>query len=494
MGETFGPYRLGELLGRGGMGTVHRAHDTRRERTVALKRLNDGLAGDPGYRERFRRECRLAARLSSPHVVPIHDFGEIDGVLFLDMRLVDGRGLDTVLLDGALTPDRAVRTVEQVAHALDAAHIAGLVHRDVKPSNVLVGEPDGFVHLADFGIARSLAPGTRSALTGTGAAPGTLAYLAPEVFAGTTADHRADVYALACVLFEALTGRRPFDGEAAQLMYHHLQMPPPDPAEVSPGVPAALGDVVRRGMAKDPDARPGSAGELARAARQALASGPAAGGVSGGHGPGGTLAGPAGRPPADPTVPGPEVPPGGRPRRRGVGTVIAVSVVVAVLVGGVGGAVAVSLYGGPGDTTAAAAPAAGDTTALRLAFPEIGRAPCTPAPPLTTSAGQPTQAVLSCDYPGTRARVEFLQWATPSDAALAVRDAGAGRVSYESEWKIQLVPQGPVFLGEDGSGGWLAVGAYRDNRYGFRVRAPSRQDLSATFPGLQFLTADQVPS
>ncbi|TCK23013.1 serine/threonine-protein kinase [Pseudonocardia endophytica] len=534
---SFGPYRVGELLGRGGMGTVHRAFDTRRERTVALKRLNEVLADDPRYRERFRRECRLAARLSSPHVVPIHDFGEIDGVLFLDMRLVDGRGLDTLLGDGPLPPERAVRTVEQVAHALDAAHAAGLVHRDVKPSNVLVGEPDGFVHLADFGIARSVDPGTGPALTGSDAAPGTLAYLAPEVVAGATADRRADVYALACVLYETLTGRRPFDGAPAQLLHHHLHTPPPDPAAARPDLPSGLSGVVRDGMAKDPAARPSSAGELARRASEALrpdaddarraASAPQdgrpgpdhAGPDHAGHGQRDRrAAGPPRRPDhataerldgtapctlpvpaddssalpqADGTPPAESVPPAGEPpRSRRIGVVVTVVVAVAILVGA---ALVTAVLTGQGATPpAAAAPA--DTTTLRLAFPEIGRRGCVPSPALTTSAGHTADAVLACDHPRTRARAEFVEWASADDAALAVRDAGAGRTSYESEWKIALVPQGPVYFGEDGAGGWVAVGAYRDERFGFRVHAQNRQDLSGTFRDMQLVTADQLPS
>src|SRR5687768_12055796 len=150
-GELFGPYRILSRLGRGGMGEVHEAFDTVRERTVALKRLHPEEQGDPGVRERFRQESRIAARLESPHVVPIHDFGVIDGRMFIDMRLVRGRDLGArITAEGALEAERAIAIVEQVADALDAAHDAGLVHRDVKPSNVLLAARD-FVYLADFG-------------------------------------------------------------------------------------------------------------------------------------------------------------------------------------------------------------------------------------------------------------------------------------------------------------------------------------------------------
>jgi serine/threonine kinase PknH len=191
MAEAFGPYRVGELLGRGGMGEVHRAYDTVHDRVVALKRLSATHNDDEDFRARFRRESRIAARLREPHVIPIHAYGEIDGRLYLDMRLVEGRDLAAVIADGPLDPARAVRLIAQVAGALDAAHADGLVHRDVKPSNILV-TPDDFVYLVDFGIARSVLPaGTH--LTASGAVIGTLDYLAPERFGDGLVDGRADV-------------------------------------------------------------------------------------------------------------------------------------------------------------------------------------------------------------------------------------------------------------------------------------------------------------
>lgn len=272
--EEFGPYRLEELIGRGGMGEVHRAFDMRRNRTVALKRLPPELAADPRFRVRFRRESELAARLAEPHVIPIHDFGEIDGRLFIDMRLVTGSDLGDLLHDGGpLPPARAVGVIGQVAAALDAAHAEGLVHRDVKPSNVLV-TPTDFAYLVDFGVAREV-DGGQTALTTTGSTVGTLAYLAPERFEGR-GDHRVDVYALACVLYESLTGSRPFPATSLPALLHaHLTLPPPRPSEAVPGLPPGLDDVVARGMAKDPDARFPSAGELAEAAREALTAGEA---------------------------------------------------------------------------------------------------------------------------------------------------------------------------------------------------------------------------
>jgi hypothetical protein len=269
----FGPYRLDGLLGRGGMGEVHRAYDTRRGRAVALKLLLESFSADPGFRDRFQREAAITAKLRDPHVIPIHDYGEIDGRLYLDMRLVDGTDLATVLArDGALPAARAVGIVEQVAAALAAAHANDLVHRDVKPSNVLVSDSD-FCYLADFGIARA-ATGTR--MTATGMTVGTFEYMAPERFLHLTTDHRVDVYSLACMLYECLTRQRPFPGdELAFLFNSHLNVPPPKPSERVPDLPAELDVVIARGMAKDPGDRYPITTELAAAARAALVPIPA---------------------------------------------------------------------------------------------------------------------------------------------------------------------------------------------------------------------------
>ncbi|MET8797849.1 serine/threonine-protein kinase [Nocardia sp. NPDC004568] len=267
MDEVFGRYRLREKIGEGGMGQVYRAYDTVTDRFVAVKVLPAHLSADAGYRERFRREAHAAARLREPHIVPIHDYGDIDGRLFLDMRLVDGEDLKTVLdRSGVLPAQAAVHLVDQVAAALDAAHAEGLVHRDVKPSNILLAER-GFAYLIDFGIARSAAD---AGLTSTGVAVGTVAYMAPERLSTGRADQRADVYALACVLYECLTGTRPFEGDSLeQQIAGHLTMPPPGPSASRPPL-RPFDEVVERGMAKDPDRRYGTAGELADAARAAL--------------------------------------------------------------------------------------------------------------------------------------------------------------------------------------------------------------------------------
>jgi len=273
--HSFGPYRIEALLGRGGMGEVYRAYDQSHKRMVALKVLSPHLASDESYRARFRRESELAARLREAHVIPIHRFGEIDGRLFLDMRLVDGSDLGAVLATpGSVSVQRAVAIISQVAQALDAAHDDGLIHRDVKPSNVLVthrhtDSDDVFVYLVDFGIARG-GEDDGPTLTMTGAAMGSFDYMAPERFLDAPVDRRTDVYSLACLLYECLTGRRPFLGAGPALMNNHLHTPPPRPSMVTHDLPAGLDEVVGRGMAKNPQDRYARAGELAVAARAAL--------------------------------------------------------------------------------------------------------------------------------------------------------------------------------------------------------------------------------
>ncbi|MGX1805671.1 serine/threonine-protein kinase [Nocardia sp. NPDC055321] len=267
-GTRFGQYELRRLLGVGGMGEVYEAYDTVRDRVVALKLLAVELAGSPTYVERFRRESRTAARLQEPHVIPVHDWGEVDGVLYIDMRLVRGRDLKAHLHErGPLTPEQAVAVVEQIAAALDAAHESGLVHRDIKPANILLtGEL--FAYLVDFGIAHTESD---AQLTVTGSAIGSFAYMAPERFEHDAAvTTSADVYALACVLYESLTGEIPFttDSNLATIRAHMLT-PPPRPSH-RPGVPASFDRVIATGMAKDVPDRYATAGQLARAARAAL--------------------------------------------------------------------------------------------------------------------------------------------------------------------------------------------------------------------------------
>jgi eukaryotic-like serine/threonine-protein kinase len=279
-GQEFGPYRLLARLGAGGMGEVWRARDTRTDREVAIKRLRPAFAGDPSYVAGFRREAALAAKLNHPAIVPIHSYGEIDDQLYIEMPLLAGTDLTALIArDGPLDPARAVEVIAQVADALDTAHAAGLVHRDVKPSNVMVQarRRGDFVHLIDFGIARHA--DTTATHTGPGLV-GTLTYMAPERFEGGSGDVSSDVYALAGVLFFAVTGKKPFvapPNTEPDLLYYlnsHLHRPPPRPSEHAPAAVLAdltrLDPVVVRGMAKAPRERYGSAGELAAAAHTAL--------------------------------------------------------------------------------------------------------------------------------------------------------------------------------------------------------------------------------
>ena len=268
VGSMFGPYHLKRLLGRGGMGEVYEAEHTVKEWTVAVKLMSDTFSSDPVFRERMKREARIAGRLQEPHVVPIHDYGEIDGQMFMEMRLIEGTDLDSVLKRfGPLTPARAVAIITQVASALDAAHAAGVMHRDVKPPNILVTRDD-FAYLVDFGIASAT---TDEKLTQLGTAVGTWKYMAPERFSNDEVTYRADIYALACVLHECLTGAPPYKSDSAgSLVTAHLRDPIPQPSTARPGIPRAFDAVIARGMAKKPEDRYASAGDLAMAAHDAL--------------------------------------------------------------------------------------------------------------------------------------------------------------------------------------------------------------------------------
>lgn len=269
VGSRFGPYRLMRLLGSGGMGEVYQAEDTRKHRLVALKLISPQFSSNSVFRARMQREADTAGRLTEPHIVPIHDYGEIDGQFFVEMRLIDGTSLRTALTHyGPLTPARAVAIVRQVAAALDAAHSNGVTHRDVKPENILLTSND-FAYLVDFGIARAA---TDPGLTQSGMAVGTYNYMAPERFTGGEVTYRADIYALACVLGEVLTGSPPYHADSVErLVAAHLLEPAPRPSQLRPGmIPVALDHVIARGMAKQPEERYHTAGDLAAAAHDAL--------------------------------------------------------------------------------------------------------------------------------------------------------------------------------------------------------------------------------
>ena len=258
-----GRYRLVELLGQGGMATIYRARDAQLDRDVAVKLLRPEFGRDPDFLARFRDEAKAAASLSHPNIVAVFDFGEEQSDPYIVMELIDGQDLSSILREnGALPPRQAARVSAEVAKALQAAHVRGIVHRDVKPSNILVGR-DGRVKVADFGIARAL---DDSQLTLPGVTMGSVHYFSPEQARGEPATQASDIYSLGIVLYESLTGQRPFSGDgAAAVALARLTTTPPRPSAIRPGVPAALDQVVQRAMALDPAARYASAASMASA-------------------------------------------------------------------------------------------------------------------------------------------------------------------------------------------------------------------------------------
>jgi DNA-binding beta-propeller fold protein YncE len=272
VGAVFGGFRIEAVIGRGGMGTVYRARDLTLDSERALKVLDPALARDGGFRERFQRESRLAAAIDDPAVVPIYQAGEHDGRLFIAMRLVRGPDLHRlVAADGPLEPQRTARLIGALASALDAAHAQGIVHRDVKPANMLIelGPAGERVFLSDFGISRP--PRAATPVTSTGQLLGTADYIAPEQVDGLPAEAASDVYALGCVVCFLLTGEPPFARESElATLYAHGHAERPRPSLLEPGLPAAIDDVVVRATAVDPAQRQASAGELAAELTAAL--------------------------------------------------------------------------------------------------------------------------------------------------------------------------------------------------------------------------------
>jgi serine/threonine protein kinase len=268
-GTIVSGYRIDGILGEGGMGAVYQATQLSLNRVVALKLLAPNLGDDPGFRARFEREGQVQAALDHDHIVPVYEAGQSEYGLFLAMRLIAGPTLKHLILDDALDPRRSVRILAQVATALDEAHRAGLIHRDIKPQNILIGERD-HAFLADFGLIK--AP-DEARLTGTGQVIGTIDYVAPEQIQGEPATSASDIYALTGVLYECLTGEVPYPkpSEAATL-HAHVMQPPPVLSERRPDLPAALDGVIAHGMAKDPWSRPAQAAELIQAASRALSS------------------------------------------------------------------------------------------------------------------------------------------------------------------------------------------------------------------------------
>ncbi|MBA2381446.1 MAG: protein kinase, partial [Chloroflexi bacterium] len=275
VGTDLARYHIEAVLGRGGMGVVYRAIDARLGRTVALKVLSGERAADPEFRERFIRESRLLASIEHPNIVPIFEADEADEVLYIAMRYIPGPELRQIIIDEApMDPARTVGIVAQVADALDAAHAAGLVHRDVKPGNVLVmpgltREAPGYAYLTDFGLTKATSSDT--GLTKMGQFVGTPGYIAPEQIEGARVDHRADIYALGCILYNCLSGDVPYPRESTVAsLWAHLKEPPPKLSEHRKGLPKGLDGVIVKALAKSPDQRFQTCGALAAAARDSL--------------------------------------------------------------------------------------------------------------------------------------------------------------------------------------------------------------------------------
>jgi Protein kinase domain len=274
--QTLGKYTLGALLGQGGMGAVYRSHHPLLNRPIAIKVMLANIAADPQAHQRFLREAQMVAVLSHPNIVNIFDVDVQDGQPYIVMDFAPGGSLAARLQAGPIPLDETLRLAIPLADALAYAHGQGLIHRDLKPANVLLRLDDSPL-LADFGLARPIVGSSAAQITATGAVIGTLAYMAPEQFSAQPADARADLYAFGVMLYEMLTGRVPFEGDSAQIMYGHLQQPPAPPRQLNPALPDAIERLILRLLAKNPDLRPPSAAELAAELRALQSAGAAIG-------------------------------------------------------------------------------------------------------------------------------------------------------------------------------------------------------------------------
>src|SRR3972149_4827408 len=271
IGKTLGPYRIIEQIGAGGMATVFKAYQRGTDRYVAVKILPPYLSKDEQFAKRFQREAKAITRLEHAHILPIYDYGEADRITYIAMRYVDAGTLKQRIAKGPLPLDEIARIIGQVGSALDYAHRIGIIHRDVKPANVLIDE-QGDTYLTDFGLARMMEASDQ--LTASGVGVGTPTYMSPEQGQGNKVDHRSDIYSLGVVLFEMVTGHVPYEAETPMaVMLKHITDPLPLPRLVNPNVPEAVERVILKALAKDPNDRYQAAGEMAQArttaARQA---------------------------------------------------------------------------------------------------------------------------------------------------------------------------------------------------------------------------------
>ncbi|MBN1200254.1 MAG: protein kinase [Anaerolineae bacterium] len=269
-GTELGPYTLHEVIGQGGMATVYRAYQPSMDRDVAIKIIASDLAADPEFMERFEREAQIIARLQHPHILPVYDFGHQDDLTYLVMRLVTSGSLERELQAGPVPVERVVELTEQIASALDYAHLRGIVHRDLKPTNILLDEM-GNAYLTDFGIAKMIAGGASTGLTAQGTVMGTPTYMAPEQWRADPVDARTDVYALGVIVYQMLLGQVPFAADTPHgLMYQHLDSQPPPPHMLKPDLPLSIEPMISRALAKRPENRYASAGEMAQELERAL--------------------------------------------------------------------------------------------------------------------------------------------------------------------------------------------------------------------------------
>jgi hypothetical protein len=378
MAKTIGRYEIRDELGRGGMATVYLAHDTRLDRDVALKLLDQQLTADAAFAARFEREAKTVAALEHSAIVSLYDFGEADGWLYLVMRYMPGGSLKQRIAQSPLSPQEAYNVVRRIGSALDKAHRNGIIHRDLKPGNVLLDEEQE-PYLSDFGIVKVATGGDEEYLTQTGQTLGTFAYMSPEQLLGKALDGRSDIYALGIVLYEMLTGKHPYAETAttsAAMVIAHTQEPPPDISKDNPDLPPAFKAIIEKALAKDPADRYATGAEMAAAVGEALS---------------GKAAGPSAAVLATAAATGGSAPPPAAGAGRAAGqtsgrpswTLIAVGlVVVAVLV--VVGLLAAGVFDSSGEPEVAALPSP--------TFTEAPPATATPVPATETPTPKPTEA------------------------------------------------------------------------------------------------------
>jgi hypothetical protein len=476
-GARFADFTIDGVLGRGGMGVVYRAHQERLSRYVALKVIAPHLTHDAGFRERFRREAAMAAAIDHPSILPIYEAGEFEGQPFLVMRHVAGTDLKTLIERmGRMEPERAVQVCADIAGALDAAHRRGLVHRDVKPANILIGQEDDdeVVYLTDFGLTKGRSD---ERLTQTGKWVGTVDYMAPEQIEGKEVDGRSDEYALACVLYEALTGAVPYLRDSdVQIMWAHIKDDPPRPSVVRPELGTGLDDVIARAMAKDIDARYPTCREFARAAAEAIGAGaraaaPAPAATPSGTVVGGTLTGDVPPPPpASGPSGGPPSAPGGRSRTplligAGLLAVLIVGVIAALALGG----------GGDGtDTTSSVAA----TTPVTAAAPGSSGAAATDG--VAADGGVATTGAPSTAAETTPAATTAPEDPTASEPAEpSFPPASAAELVEIAKRPVPFVALYDLIQG--GNAGTLLLAYDGGTRIAYRVRLPNQGTVWAAF-------------